>query len=561
MVKQKIGILVDSTIVSKQLYDLIKLSLKSKNYTVSTLLVNDTHSYQGSLLSKTYHYIKKHGFSDFLKISCFKVLCTFEKIIVKRSRSKKYSSHANFFDKYNLSEFDINMINVTPTISRSGLVCKYNESQLEKIKSQGLNLLVRGGAGILKGDILTTCPNGVISFHHGDNNINRGGPPGFWEVFNRQPRIGFIIQRLNNELDGGDVLYKGFVSTSWMYTLSLIKLYEISNPFLHYVLEDITSGDPKLSIKPKKPYCYPIYTVPTLHQQLSYIFKTSYCFLTKAIRKLTLKRLRWGVAYQFTETWDNVTLWRSKKIPNPKNRFLADPFVVKRNEKYFCFVEDYSYFTSRGSISVYEITKDGSKEIGVALTEKFHLSYPYLFEFEGNLYMCPETSEAQDIRVYKCVEFPLRWELEKILMKNVSAADSTVFQKDGKWWLMTNLSTSQFGDHCSELHLFFSESPLSDNWKPHLQNPVIFDSLTARNGGFICDSDDSYRVHQRQGFDIFGDALGVSKITELTNHSYKENQLFEIEANFFQGAIGVHTYNYKEGLLVFDYLETSSYKQ
>jgi hypothetical protein len=60
---------------------------------------------------------------------------------------------------------------------------------------------------------------------------------------------------------------------------------------------------------------------------------------------------------------------------------------------------------------------------------------------------------------------------------------------------------------------------------------------------------------------VYGEALGVSKITELTCQSYEENPLFEVEANFFKGAQGVHTYNYTEGLLVFDYVEISSSKK
>ena len=97
-----------------------------------------------------------------------------------------------------------------------------------------LNLIVRGGSGILKGDILTVCPNGIISFHHADNDINRGGPAGFWEVYQKLPRTGFIIQRLKDELDGGDVLFKGYVSTKFIYTLNLAVLFEISNP-LHLI--------------------------------------------------------------------------------------------------------------------------------------------------------------------------------------------------------------------------------------------------------------------------------------------------------------------------------------
>ena len=70
-------------------------------------------------------------------------------------------------------------------------------------------MIIRGGKGILTGKILNLCRLGILSIHHGNNEINRGGPPGFWEVFNKEPSSGFIVQRLTEELDGGDVYVKG----------------------------------------------------------------------------------------------------------------------------------------------------------------------------------------------------------------------------------------------------------------------------------------------------------------------------------------------------------------
>ena len=64
------------------------------------------------------------------------------------------------------------------------------------------------------------------------------------------------------------------------------------------------------------------------------------------------------------------------------------------------------------------------------LEENFHLSYPFLFHHEKELYMCPETHEAKDIRLYKCVDFPLKWKFAKTLIKNVSAVDTNIFYKD-----------------------------------------------------------------------------------------------------------------------------------
>ena len=78
--------------------------------------------------------------------------------------------------------------------------------------------------------------------------------------------------------------------------------------------------------------------------------------------------------------------------------------------------------------------------------------------------MCPETSEMKDIRLYRCLDFPLKWELEKTLIKDVSAVDSNIFEFNEKWWMLTNIDSSDSGEHCSELHLFYS-SDLRANWK------------------------------------------------------------------------------------------------
>ena len=382
----------------------------------------------------------------------------------------------------------------------------------------------------------------------------------FWEIYEKLPRTGFIIQRLKNELDGGDVLYKGFIRTKWFYSLNLASLYEISNPFFHRVLEDITSINPTLKAYPKVPYSSQIYTTPKIRQISYYLLKTAALFLLKKTRKFFGRRNRWGIAYQFTESWRDVTLWRSERIPNPKNRFLADPFVIKRNNKHYCFVEDFDYFKDKGCISVYEITKEGYKELGAALVEDFHLAYPFLFEYDGELYMCPETHEKNDIRLYRCIEFPLKWEFHKTIMSNVSAADTGIFNYDNKWWLISNIDNSCIREHSSQLYIFYSSSPLSGDWIPHNNNPVIFDPLKARNGGLIIDESDIFRVYQRQGFDIYGEALGVAKIDSLDNIKYDEEALFEVEPDFFPNIRCTHTYNYSEGLLVFDYAEISNRK-
>tara|TARA_B100000212_G_scaffold338252_1_gene314464 strand:- start:79 stop:1758 length:1680 start_codon:yes stop_codon:yes gene_type:complete len=548
--KKRVGIILDSLDVSKQIYDFINLASNANNYQISTLIINETKNNKINLSLKVLNYIKRHGFFKFYSTLLFKTICKLEQLIL--NKTAKFS---NFYKRYKLNENDFEIIYLKPILSKNGLVYRYEKSCINLVIKSNLDLLIRGGSGILKGEILTVCPHGIISFHHADNDLNRGGPPGFWEVFQKNPRTGFIIQRLRDELDGGDVLFKGFISTSFFYSLNLAKLYELSNPFLHYVVEDILSEKPRLSINEKSPYSFPLYKTPSAYQSIIYLLNTCYLMTLKILRKFTRRSYRWGVAYQFVDNWREVTLWRSKKIPNPKNRYLADPFIIKRNGEYICFVEDYNYYTKKGSISAYKIDQKNHQDLGIVLSEDFHISFPFLFEYEEELYMCPETYEKNEIRIYKCLEFPTKWIYKKTIMKNVSAVDTIIFKKNKKWWLLTNIDNSFIKDHSHQLHIFYSDSPLSEQWTPHIANPVIYDSLIARNGGLILENDNIYRVFQSQDFDLYGASFGVSKINLINNCEYKEKVLFKVQPKFFKNILGTHTYNFKDGLIVIDFLE------
>lgn len=550
--KKRVGIIIDKTIVTKKISDLISLSKQSENYEIVALVINNIERKKRNLVYQIYSFVQRRGLKEFLNAAFFKVVCKMESYAMKR-----YSKFHNFNSKTKLNIEDFVTINVNPRISKSGIVYRYDEKDIKRIKELDLNLLIRAGSGILRGDILDACPNGVISFHHADNDINRGGPAGFWEVFERNPRTGFIIQRLKNELDGGDVIYKGFVSTSWFYTLNRAKLYEVANPFFHHVLEDITSEKRKPEVYKKTPYSYPLYKTPTVFQTIIYLFKTSKTFVSKIFIRIQGKSLRWSVAYQYSENWNDITLWRSKKIINPKNRFLADPFVIKRGGVHFCFVEDLNYSTNKGSISAYKITPSNCESVGVVLEEDFHLSFPFIFEYENELFMCPDTHEKCEIRLYKCIEFPTKWEFYKTLMKDISAVDSLIFKRDNIWWLFTNFDKSVVNDHNCQLHIFSADSPLSDKWVAHKNNPVIFNPLLARNGGLIISQNEIYRIYQRQGFDMYGEACGIARIKNLSNNEYREETHSVIEPYFFKDIKGTHTYNFDSGLAVLDYVEVS----
>ena len=91
---------------------------------------------------------------------------------------------------------------------------RFLPEDIERVKTLNLDVLVRFGFGILKGEILNTSKHGVWSLHHGDNRINRGGPPAFWEVVNREDVTGITLQKLSEDLDGGKVIKRSFIKTN-----------------------------------------------------------------------------------------------------------------------------------------------------------------------------------------------------------------------------------------------------------------------------------------------------------------------------------------------------------
>ncbi|MDC0653357.1 hypothetical protein OAP35_04210 [Planktomarina temperata] len=546
--KKKVGIIIDSITVSKQIYDFIIESQNAQNYEISTLIIQSPKGNPKSKLLKLFYYFRKRGIRNTSRLALFNLLILFETLILKTvPRYKKY------FTRYNLKKFSFSVIQVKPNTSPKGFYYNYGDYDLNLIKQENLDVLVRGGSGILQGDILNICPLGIVSFHHGDNNINRGGPPGFWEVYTRQPKTGFIIQILNNDLDGGDVVFKGHVPTTWLYTANLIRLYEVSNPFLFKVLDTLCSTSRSIKVQENYPYYNRIYTTPKFHQQIIYIFKVMKIMLVKLCNRLRNKKDRWGVAFQYVDDWRDASLYKSTRIQNPPNRFLADPFIYKYTRKNYCFVEDFDYKTKKGVIAVYLIDNQNVVRLGVALEEDFHLSFPYIFEYDSEIYMCPETQDSGQIRIYKCVDFPLKWELCNVAIDGIKAVDSLIFQRSGAWFLMTNTSSSEYDHFDSELHLYTSDCPIKGQWQPVRSNPVLVDSGYSRNGGLLQEGDKYYRVGQSQGFAQYGEHITISEISLSSTRQYKERPVCQVRGNFFPNSIGIHTFNFKEGLLVFDY--------
>ena len=125
------------------------------------------------------------------------------------------------------------------------------------------------------------------------------------------------------------------------------------------------------------------------------------------------------------------SLFRYQEIENPIGRSLADPFIYEKDNEHFIFVEDLFFSDNKGRISVIRVEDEKYEFLGVVLEESFHLSFPFIFDHDGEVFMVPETHQSNDIRLYRCEIFPMKWTLDTVLIDGISAADTMIFKIDG----------------------------------------------------------------------------------------------------------------------------------
>ena len=548
--KLKIGLLLDSLHVDKYVHELALWMRGQEDIELSCLILQVRPD--ESLPARLLKLLLKGGPHVVAAKILFRITVGIEKLLLRRS-----DPHRDHYRTCDLSGLAVAVVEIRPIVSPSGHVYRFSEGDVAKVKALELDLLIRCGQGILRGEILATSRLGVLSFHHGDNRINRGGPAGFWECYYRWPRTGFIIQRLTEELDAGEVLVRGHFCTRHYYSLNQAHVYKKALAHLKRLLKQIASTGvlPQPERAPAL-YSNALFRTPNLAQCIAYGGKLLARTAVKAATRLLMLRERWGISV-LPARWDEAVLWRSTAVPAPRGRFWADPFVWAHNGSTYCFVEDYVYQRGKAHISALEIKGTEVVDRGIALKEPFHLSFPYLFEYQGALYMCPETGESGQIRVYRCTDFPLKWELEGVLMEGVSAVDTMLFQKDGRWWMLTSIDESGAHDHCSELYLFSSDSPLSTRWAPHRLNPIKIDSCGGRNAGLIVEGEKILRLSQCQGFDRYGHSLQVNEIREVSDSRYVEEPVTRIDPSFRKGLLGTHHLSTDGRIMVVDHISRS----
>ncbi|WP_128478753.1 glucosamine inositolphosphorylceramide transferase family protein [Halorussus pelagicus] len=206
---------------------------------------------------------------------------------------------------------------------------------------------------------------------------------------------------------------------------------------------------------------------------------------------------------------------------------VADPFLfVTSAGEWHMFFEVFNRDADPTAVIGHATSPDGGSAWEydrVVLGTDVHLSFPYVFKWDGTHYLVPDPwdkgSGTADIRLYEAREFPYDWtEAATILSLDDAVSDTVVFRWDDRWWAVA-------GDE-RDLYAFHSPTLRADDWEPHAGNPVVRDRpRAARPGGRPIVCEDRIVLFVQECISGYGEQVRAFEITALSPERYADAEL------------------------------------
>jgi hypothetical protein len=527
----KFGILCNSLVFQQWQAEIIT-SLIAHGHKPSLLILNAENNTTASKTNRLKQYPWEHLFYRIQQRFCFKPQMKQETDLSKdlqhvpvltcKTRNVNFSEY--FFDD------DVNFI-----------------------QDQHLDFILRFGFNIMRGKVLHTAKYGIWSYHHGDEQKYRGGPPCFWEIFLNDPVTGSVLQKLNEKLDAGVILRKAWFGTIMhSYTENLDRVYRGSVPWVLQVCNDIQNGNADYFDKPGSTTRAKLYRAPGNTQMLRFSFKLILNRFKYHIKEIFLSE-KWNsgiieasvnkVAFNW-EAYHGKIRW----LPEPiRSTYVADPFIYNIGDEYRLLFEKYDYRRLQGHIEQLPLNDIQQKSATAVLKDGSHFSFPYAFEHDMEIYCVPENAASGKTSLYRldCSEKKLEF-VATILDRPL--IDPTIFRWENLWWMLGTLP-----DYPSEsLHIWYSQE-LTGPFFPHPNNPVKIDVRSSRpagkpfiSGGIL------YRPAQNCS-KTYGGNIVINQVITLTTKEFMEQPVVELYPHkHWKYSKGMHTISGADEFTVID---------
>ena len=443
------------------------------------------------------------------------------------------------------------------SVATNGSTEAFAQVKLAEIRGYELDVLIDFTSARV--GIAGAARYGVWSFRHGEYFESGGCPPLLWELMQRHAVSGSSLRIYTETLDGGAVIYQSYSSTDkislycsrnpiyWKTgEFALRRLRDLDTHGIEYI-RSLSAGYERNTGRPDEN------RVPSTGQIFSFIGRHVTRWFDARVAALRPGAFtKWYIAIRRrdgTQSFDDPEKYGLMECP--KDSFYADPFLFEKDGKTFLFFEDFRFSEGRAVISCCELDQDGTPGVSFEVLRcPHHLSYPFVFEHEGEVYMVPETKENRKVELYRATSFPTRWVSETVLLDDIYAVDATIQQIDGKFWMFAGISNGRYSNS-DELSIFYADA-LKGSWVPHPNNPVVSDVRRSRPAGMLFYEEGRLIRPSQDCGKAYGYALEFSEIVKLSETEYEERPIARLDPERVAGCVGTHTYNRTERFEVVD---------
>jgi hypothetical protein len=371
---------------------------------------------------------------------------------------------------------------------------------------------------------------GVWAFRWGDAQHDRGGPSGFWEVFEKSALTVARLVRLVHDDETAIVLREGYFRTHpHSVARNRAELTSRTTRWPAQVCTDIGNGvTGRLTARPQA--AGRERHAPSQLQRLRCRGRILVRMLGTVTRSL-LRHDQWNVGCIHRPIGSFLTMPVGSSTewlpPSVRAEFKADPFGVWRDGRLMILYEHFSYRANLGHIAAIDPAAVASgatcgargSPVQVGPRPAVHLSYPYLIEVDGRLLCIPESHQAHEVGLYEIERFPDKWTKIADLLQGVAVVDASLFRHEGRWWLAGSEPTAQ-GTGC-ELNFWYSDE-LCGPYRAHAGNPVKLDVRSARPGGTPFLREGTLYRPAQDCSTTYGGRVIINRIVTLTPTAFEE---------------------------------------
>lgn len=414
---------------------------------------------------------------------------------------------------------------------------------IDALRDGGFDVVLKFGMGLLRIPPPERLPVPILSWHHGDPDLYRGRPAGYWEMVHGHPVMGQIVQVLGNRLDAGKVV--AFAETRvipYSFRKTLAEAYRHSSLLINEAVRNAIAGT-----NLAKPCTGRNYRLPSNAGVAAFLVRTAWQAVRRAAYGATqekkwqvslvdaepeaLTRLAEGGAFPPSDRWRTIPTGR-------RYAYYADPFFSE--EPPGVLVEALERKSGLGELVLVE--GESHRRISQG---RNHYSYPSTIRVDGRELILPEIAQWSPTRLYRLDGETLSEVAPLRVAGAPRIADPTLIEHEGRFYLFG----SPVAQGTNVLTLWTAAS-LDEMFELHPQSPLRISPQGGRMAGALLRLDGRL-IRFGQSFERFyGDGILAFEVETLTPDAYGERMIGKVR---FRDRIGPHTLNARDGELVFDW--------